>query len=143
MLFGMSLTLSPTEDSDLTPLRRPCYAALGLANDYFSFDREYALYIRSGKRKTLGNAVWLHMHWHGVSIAIAKEMTLATTRNYERQFLDMCEEYRKRGDVGEKVERYLRGLAYQVSGNVVWSLRCPRYRGEFVCSADTEQWVSD
>jgi hypothetical protein len=136
MLFGMSITLSPTEDKLLTPFRYPCYAALGLANDYFSFDREYALYIKSGKRKTLTNAVWLHMHWHNVSVEVAKEMTLVATRRYEEQFLRDCEELRKKGVVGEKVERYLRGLAYQVSGNVVWSLRCPRYKGNFVYSVD-------
>jgi hypothetical protein len=61
-LFGMGMTLSPTEDALLAPFRHPCHAALGLANDYFSFDREYALYIHSGRRQTLSNAVWLHMH---------------------------------------------------------------------------------
>jgi hypothetical protein len=141
MLFGMGMTLSPTEDILLTSLRYPCYAALGLANNYFSFDREYALYIQSGKRKTLSNAVWLHMHWHNVSVEEAKEMTLAATRGYEEQFLRDCEELRKNGAVGEKAEKYLRGLAYQVSGNVVWSLRCPRYKGSFVCSVDAGEQI--
>jgi hypothetical protein len=121
MLFGMGMTLFPAEDTLLTPLRHPLYAALGLANDYFSFDREYALYIRSGKRQTLDNAVWLHMCWHNVSVDEAKEMTLAATRRYERMFLAECEEFREREKevLGEKLERYLRGLALQISGNVI------------------------
>jgi hypothetical protein len=139
MLFGMGMTLAPTEDTLITPLRYPCYAAIGLANDYFSFDREYALYIQSGKRKTLSNAVWLHMHWHNVSVGVAKDMTLAATRRYEEQFLRDCEGLRIKGKAGEKVERYLRGLAYLVSGNVVWSLKCPRYKGTFDCSEDADE----
>jgi hypothetical protein len=70
------------------------YAALGLANDCFSFDREYALYIAFGKQQTLNNAVWLHMHWHNVSVEVAKEMTLAATKRYERQSLAGVEEFR-------------------------------------------------
>jgi hypothetical protein len=136
MLFGMGMTLSPAEDILLAPLRYPCYAALGLANDYFSFDREYALYIRSGRRQTLSNAVWLHMQWHDVSVDVARGMTLEATRKYEKMFLDVCREYKEKNEVGEKVEKYLRGLAYQISGNVVWSLKCPQYEGGFVCSGD-------
>jgi hypothetical protein len=50
-------------------------------------------------------------------------MTLVATRKYEKEFLDMWREYKEREEVGKKVERYLRGLACQISGNVVWSFK--------------------
>ncbi|EDU48658.1 geranylgeranyl pyrophosphate synthetase [Pyrenophora tritici-repentis Pt-1C-BFP] len=40
-LFGMGVTLTEEEDAKLEPIRRPCFIAIGLANDYLSFDREY------------------------------------------------------------------------------------------------------
>jgi geranylgeranyl pyrophosphate synthase len=128
----MGMTLTKEEDAELAPIRKPCYAALGLANDYFSFDREYAEFQDSGKSQTLTNSVWLHMKWHNVDSIVAKEMTRKATRRYEKQFLEMCNEYRRRkAPLSEKLDRYLRALAYQVSGNVVWSLNCPRYHPEF------------
>jgi ophiobolin F synthase len=57
MLFGMGVTLTEEEDAQLEHIRRPCFLALGLANDYISFDREYSEFIESGKLKELRNAV--------------------------------------------------------------------------------------
>lgn len=132
LLFGMGMTLSEEEDAQLDPIRKLCYAALGLANDYFSFDREYAEFKESGDSQTLTNSVWLHMQWHNVDSSSAKEMTKQATRRYEDQFLEKCAEYRqKNAPVSQKLDKYLEALAYQISGNVVWSLNCPRYHPEY------------
>ena len=129
LLFGMGVTLSKEEDIKLEQIRKPCYAALGLANDFFSFDREYADFEKSGKSQTLTNAVWLHMQWYNTDVHEAKRMTLEATRRYEEQFLKSCAEFRQHNTrMSEKLDIYLDALAYQVSGNVVWSLNCPRYQ---------------
>jgi hypothetical protein len=73
LLFGMGMTLSKEEDAQLDSIRKPCYAALGLANDYFSLDREYTEFQESGESKTLTNSVWLHMQWHHVESSAAKK----------------------------------------------------------------------
>ena len=120
LLFGMGITLTDEEDKQLESVRKPCYAALGLANDYFSFDREYAEFQASSESQTLINSVWLHMKWHNVDVAAAKEMVRQATQRYEAQFLDLCVEYHhKNSPLADHVDRYLRALAYQVSGNVV------------------------
>jgi ophiobolin F synthase len=124
----MGITLTYEEDRQLESVRMPCYAALGLANDYFSFDREYDEFQASGEAQTLTNSVWLHMKWHNVDILAAKKMVKQAIWRYERRFLDLCDEYRgEHSSVPGHVDRYLRALAYEVSGNVVWSLNCPRY----------------
>lgn len=56
MLFGMGMQLSNEEDEKLTSTIRLCYAALGLANAYFFFDREYAEFTES-TAETLTNSV--------------------------------------------------------------------------------------
>ena len=68
------------------------------------------------------------MYWDGASIAEAEDLVRMTTRKYERQF----EHPRKEngGAMSSKLRRYLLGLAYQVSGNVIWNLDNPRYHQE-------------
>ena len=124
MLFGIEMTLSQNELAQVAPIVRPCYAALGLANDYFSFDVEYEVF-KNSSAKAMTNAVWLFMHWDGASIAEAKDLVRVTTRKYERQFKHLRKE--NKGTLSPKLREYLLGLAYQVSGNVIWSLDNPRY----------------
>ncbi|KAI2484278.1 Geranylgeranyl pyrophosphate synthase/Polyprenyl synthetase [Pyrenophora tritici-repentis] len=127
-LFGMGVTLTEEEDAKLEPIRRPCFIAIGLANDYLSFDREYLEFSESVEPKTLKNAVWLHMQWYHVDVSAAKKMVLDKTRQQEDEFLENCARFRRENnDMPEKLNRHLEALAYQVSGNVVWSLNCPRY----------------
>jgi hypothetical protein len=127
MLFGMGMTLTKEEDKQLQGIVHPCYAALGLANDYFSFDREYKE-MRESEEQSMTNAIWLFMRWHNVDIATAKAMVRQATNKYEKQFLEFVDDFRRtHAPLSEKLETYLRGLAYQISGNVVWSLNCPRY----------------
>ena len=131
MLWGMSTTLTPEEDSLFRPVVHPCFAALGLANDYFSFDRDVAERQVSGSR-ILTNAVWLLMKWHNVDSEEAKEMVREATVRYEQEFLQRREVFRREhAPLSEKSDRYLRALSYQISGNVVWSLNCPRYHPAF------------
>ncbi|KAK4198536.1 isoprenoid synthase domain-containing protein [Triangularia verruculosa] len=137
MLFGMGLTLPNHSKPWFDETTRPCFASLALANDYFSFDREYAEFCLKGreeKGEKLINAVWLCMKWHGVGPEVAKGMVREPCNGYEREFLRRCEGFLGEGEVGgedrEKWGMYFRGLQHQVSGNVVWSLRCPRYHPE-------------
>ena len=124
MLFGMGMTLGQDELAQVAPIARPCYAALGLANDYFSFDVEYEVF-RNSSAKTMTNAAWLFMYWDGVNVTEAKELVRVTTWKYERQFEQLRKE--SEGTLPPKLRKYLLGLAYQVSGNVIWSLDNPRY----------------
>ena len=141
MLFGMGMTLTPEEDAELAPIIRPCYSALALANDYFSFDREWEKFQSQpqpqAQAQTSGppvtNAVWLFTQWHGVSIDRAKYLVRRAANRYEDRFLRMCALFRgpqSRWHCSEKLDKYLRGLTYQIAGNVVWSLNCPRYHPE-------------
>ncbi|KAK4032036.1 isoprenoid synthase domain-containing protein [Parachaetomium inaequale] len=132
MLFGMGMTLTPEEDALLADVVRPCYAALALANDYFSFDREWAEIQTNPVGGKPINAVWLYMQWRGLDAPIAKRLVTEAANRYETRFLELCEQFRRQhAPVSPKLDVYLRALSYQVSGNVVWSLNCPRYHPEF------------
>ncbi|RAH78110.1 geranylgeranyl pyrophosphate synthase [Aspergillus japonicus CBS 114.51] len=135
MRFGMGFVLTSEEQASIEPVVRPCYAALGLANDYFSFDVEWEEFQHSAET-TMTNAVWLCMHWHGVDVPAAKEMVRQVTTNFEREFQQRVAEYiAGDGRENRKVQVYLRALGYQIPGNVAWSLRCPRYHPHLVQEA--------
>lgn len=131
MLFGMGLSLTREEDTELATVLKPCFAALALANDYFSFDKEWKEAQEPGAPRPL-NAVWLNMQRNGVDIPIAKKLVRDAANRYETSFLKRCDNFRStHAPISEKLDLYLRGMAYQLSGNVVWSLNCPRYHPEF------------
>ncbi|KAK4449781.1 isoprenoid synthase domain-containing protein [Podospora aff. communis PSN243] len=131
MLWGMGMTLTKEENMAVADVIRPCFASLALANDYFSFDREWEEAQNGGPKPT--NAVWLHMQWHGVDVSTAKRMVRGACNRFEAEFVERSKAFQQTNPLGssEKTQRYLRGLTYQVSGNVVWSLNCPRYHPEF------------
>lgn len=125
------MTLTKKEEESLAHIIRPYYASLALANDYFSFDREWQE-AQAPKGSKPINAVWLHIQWHGVCASTAKQLVRNASNEYEREFLDLCDKYRNdHGHNSGKIECYLKGLAYRVSGNVVWSLNCPRCNPQY------------
>ncbi|KAI9376024.1 isoprenoid synthase domain-containing protein [Aspergillus egyptiacus] len=56
MRFGMGILLTPDEQKCIEPIVKPCYAALGLANDYFSFDIEWEEFQTEKEKSTMTNA---------------------------------------------------------------------------------------
>ncbi|KAL2847042.1 isoprenoid synthase domain-containing protein [Aspergillus pseudodeflectus] len=56
MRFGMGILLTPEEQARTAPIVKPCYAALGLANDYFSFEIEWEEFQREEDKTAMTNA---------------------------------------------------------------------------------------
>lgn len=129
MRFGMGLLLTTEEEELVAPIVKPCYAALGLANDYFSFDVEWEEYRKPESNQTaMTNAVWLFMQWHQVDEEEAKRLVQQVTNDYERGYQQRVQEFMAgQGKSNAKLQLYLTALGCQIPGNVAWSLRCPRY----------------
>lgn len=132
MLFGMGVQLTDKDDALIKDIVAPAYAALGLANDYFSFDRE--LQERESSRRgsmdlePMTNAVWLCMQWYNMSISEAKDMVRRETVKYEDEFEHKKREFLHSDPTPpEKLWRCLDGLSQMIIGNLAWSLQCPRY----------------
>lgn len=137
MCFGMGLLLTDEEWKLAAPITRPCFAALGLVNDLFSFDIEWEEYQREGKTdQNMTNLVFLFMQWENLSIAEAKERTKETVRHYEEEYYEKVKAFSlDRKTCSTNLETYLKAQSYQISGNVAWSLRCPRYHPELCAKA--------
>ncbi|KAL3457458.1 isoprenoid synthase domain-containing protein [Aspergillus heterothallicus] len=136
MRFGMGILLTAEEQETIAPLVKPCYAALGLANDYFSFDIEWEEFQREEDKTTMTNAVWLFMQWEGLGIDDAKRRVREVTNCYEQEYLKNVAEFcAGEGKENRKLQEYLRAQGHQVPGNVAWSLRCPRYHPQLCAEA--------
>lgn len=120
---------------------KPCFAALGLANDYYSFDiewKEFQETSNTDETPTMTNAVALYMKWDDLSIDDAKEKVRQVVRDYERGFQYQMDTFiADRENCSQKLAEYLRALAFQIPGNIVWSLRCPRYHPELCAEGET------
>lgn len=135
MLFGMGIHLTPNEESLLKDIIHPAYAACGLTNDYFSFDREWS--EREATRKDsvapepMKNSVWLCMGWHNFSALEAKEMVKREIIKCEDEFNNKRRTFLEANPAAsDNIRKCLDGVAQMVIGNVAWSLQCPRYRTE-------------
>ena len=128
MRFGMGIVLTPEKQKLIEPIVKPCYAALGLANDYFSFDIEWEEFQAESDKTTMTNAVWLFMQWENLNAEQAKRRVQEVTKQYEQQYLRNIADFAAgEGKENIKLQTYLKAQGYQVPGNVAWSLRCPRY----------------
>ncbi|CAG8256281.1 unnamed protein product [Penicillium nalgiovense] len=137
--FGMGITLTPEEEETIAPIVRPCFGALGLANDYYSFDIEWEEFqktYRADSSHTMTNAVWLYMNWEKLSIDEAKSRVVQVVRGYEKEFQRSANGFIvDTNRCGSHLREYLRSLAFQIPGNIVWRLRCPRYHPELCFDA--------
>ena len=89
MLFGAGATMTDQELAKVEDVAFPAFAAMALANDYFSFDREFAergATIPGSEEEPLINAVWLCTQWSDVDIEQAKELVRAKTIFYEEEY---------------------------------------------------------
>lgn len=60
-----------------------------------------------------------------------KGKTKETVRRYEAEYYEKVEAFTSdREKCSTNLARYLKAQAYQIPGNVAWSLRCPRYHPE-------------
>lgn len=57
MRFGMGIILTKEEEERAAPITKSCFAALGLANDFYSFDIEWEAF-QSGQEKSMTSLEW-------------------------------------------------------------------------------------
>ncbi len=124
--FGMGLSI-PEDELDLChELANTAYLTLGLTNDLFSWQKEYETAVAMGQDYVV-NVISVLMEEHGISEeeakAICREKIKVTVVDYRKIVKDTNE----RDDVSVDLKRYLEALLYSLSGNLVWSLECPRY----------------
>lgn len=111
---------------------RLCYATSPSTSNGKNTNKNNKATSRRMTKKAMTNLVWLFMHWCNIDISEPKEMARHVVNQYEQGFLQNMDAFLTTGEGkgNAKLKDYSKAQAYQVSGNVAWSLRCSRYHPE-------------
>ena len=125
----MGITIPEHESELCAKLMRPSWIAAGLTNDLFSWEKEYDAAIRNG-HPDVANAIWVLMGEHSITAEEAKLLCREKIKVAVADYLKIIEENRNNPEISLDLRRYIEAMQYSLSGNVVWSLQCPRYHPE-------------
>lgn len=138
--FGMGLCIPQNEESLCVDLCRPAWVAAALCNDLYSWDRELKRAQDLGQAEVM-NALWVLTHQNGSSINDAKAACRTMIKDSVTQFLQVVHETKCRTDVSNDLKVYVEALQYFVSGNLAWSLTCPKYHEEIDFNEQQRDWL--
>ncbi len=124
--FSLGISLSEADHRLVQPIIDAATEGLLLANDYFSWEREYRE-LQSGHSKRIVSAVELFTRTKGLSIEAAKNEVKLSIINAERDFCQRRDElYMAQPDIPLKLRRWIDCAGLAVSGNHYWCSACPR-----------------
>ncbi|PCG91803.1 Terpenoid synthase [Penicillium occitanis (nom. inval.)] len=129
--FGMGLTIPEHEMSLCKELDRPAWEALALTNDLYSWEKERDDAAKAGESLVV-NAIWVLMQEYSISEPEAKDLCRQKIKESVSRAVKIAEDTKKRTDLSPDLRQYTDAITYSVSGNLVWSIYCPRYHPEEV-----------
>jgi hypothetical protein len=104
----------------------PAVVAASLTNDLFSYEKEYEAAQAAGLPDIV-NALWVLMREHNISLEEAETRCRTRIKEEVASYVRIVKEAMSRDDLSRDAKKYIELMQYSVSGNVVWSLQCPRY----------------
>jgi len=126
----MGLTI-PHDELELSKqLARPGFAALSLTNDLYSWDKERDAAKRDGLEHVV-NAIWVIMRERSMTEEEAKKLCRVRIREYVAEFVRVVDDTKKNSHISLDTRKYVEAIQYSLSGNLVWSLYCPRYSPQY------------
>ncbi|KAI9687154.1 MAG: hypothetical protein M1822_002565 [Bathelium mastoideum] len=137
--FGMGLTIPDNEMERCTEATRSAFAVISLTNDLFSWERERDAAKRDNMPHVV-NAIWVIMGQHSVIEEEAKRICHDKIVQLVQEYKHIVEQYKKDETVCLDLRKYIEALQYNISGNLAWSLTCPRYHPETKLNA-CQTWM--
>ena len=140
--FGMGLHI-PEEELDIChELAITAYLNLGLTNDLYSWQKEYETAVALGQDYVV-NVISVLMEEHSIPEAEAKAMCREKIKVTIIDFRKIVEDTNERIDISLDTKKYLEALLYSLSGNLVWSLECPRYHAWASYNEQQLDWMKN
>lgn len=125
----MGITI-PDEEMDLCKrLGRPTWEALVLTNDLYSWPKERDDAAKARQSEVV-NAIWVIMREHAVTELEAQEICRMKIRESVASAIQVAEKTKRDESLSPDLRKYTEAMLYSISGNLVWSIYCPRYHPE-------------
>ena len=132
----MALTI-PEKEMDLCKrLVRPAFVAISLTNDLFSWEKERDTARQNGQPHIV-NAIWVLMGELSVSEDEAKIVCRRKISENVAEYELVLQETKVNPNISPDLRTYVAALQYSISGNLVWSIYCPRYHTEATYDSTT------
>lgn len=124
--FSLGMHISLEEHELVQPIIDAATRGLLLANDYFSWEREYRE-LQSGQSKRIVSAVELFIRTNGLSVEAAKDEVKRVIIESEGKFCRLRDElHSTHPGLSPKLKRWIDCAGLAVSGNHYWCSACPR-----------------
>lgn len=127
LTFGMALTIPQGELDLCMKLARPGYIALGLTNDLYSWEKE-RFAADQVDQDYVFNAIWIIMREQCVQEEESKRICQDEIRKHISEFNLIVEKTKANLSLSRDLRAYIEAVKFSCSGNLVWSIYCPRYR---------------
>lgn len=124
--FGLGLHIPDHELNLCRELMSHAWIAVGLQNDIWSWPKEQDAAVLHGKDHVV-NAIWVLMQEHRTDVDGAMQICRKLIVDHVAKYLDVIEATKNDESISLDLRKYLDAMLYSISGNVVWSLECPRY----------------
>ncbi|KAL8948519.1 MAG: hypothetical protein Q9222_005300 [Ikaeria aurantiellina] len=142
MTFAMALTI-PEEEMDLCKrLGRPAWSVLALTNDLYSWDKERDAAAKVGAPHVV-NAIWVLMREHSITETQAKDLCRHKVKEHVVEAIQVVEATRSNVQLSLDLRKYTEAILYTISGNLVWSIYCPRYHPELSYGRDVRTLMAE
>ena len=125
----MALTIPENEMDLCKHLARPAFVAISLTNDLFSWEKERDA-ARANQQPYVVNAIWVLMGELNLSEDEARVICRCKIRASVADYLEVLRNVGNGLNISRDLHVYLEAIRYSLSGNLVWSVYCPRYHQE-------------
>jgi fusicocca-2,10(14)-diene synthase/ophiobolin F synthase len=82
----MDLAISDEEMAMMQNITEPAYSTLALANDYFSWQKEYDEFLNNSELDDMANAIWILTKEKSVGVEDAKKICHTLIRELYQDF---------------------------------------------------------
>ncbi|KAG6353554.1 hypothetical protein INS49_005516 [Diaporthe citri] len=138
--FGLGLHI-PDHELDLCrELMSHAWIAVGLQNDIWSWPKERDA-AKMNEKDHVVNAIWVLMQEHQTDVDGAMQICRKLIVDHVAKYLDVIEATKNDESISLDLRRYLDAMLYSISGNVVWSLECPRYNPDINFNETQREWM--
>lgn len=124
--FALGLHIPENELELCRKLTAPAWISVALQNDLWSWPKERDAAEKLGQTHVI-NALWVLMQKRQVGIEAAEEICRELIKQYVVEYRKIWEENQFNESISLDLRKYMECMLYSISGNVVWSLGCPRY----------------
>ncbi|KIK51154.1 hypothetical protein GYMLUDRAFT_252327 [Collybiopsis luxurians FD-317 M1] len=140
--FSLGLKIPDHEMDRCWELTQSAYFALVLQNDLFSWEKE----LEEAEHYSLSrimSILWTLTREHHMEVQEAQNTCRKLIKKYVAEYVQIVKDVKDDESLSVDLRKYVEAMQYYISGNVAWSLTCPRYHKEVLLNQRQLEWFQN